>query len=74
MRQVEKDKDMNINFITKIFTNSPILIPKNVARKQHMIPAGIRKGLETKVNVYIGKSVLPPNICEKVSIYRILSR
>ena len=74
MRQVEKDEDININFITKNVTNSPIMIPKNVAGKHHMIPAGIRKGLKTKVNVYIGISVLPPNICEKVSIYRILSR
>lgn len=71
MKQVAKDEQVDIDFILKNIANGSIIIPKNVARKQHIKPRGIGKGLRTKVNVNIGTSTLYQNIDEEVSKAKI---
>ncbi|KAA2278712.1 phosphomethylpyrimidine synthase ThiC [Candidatus Nitrosocosmicus sp. SS] len=67
MKQVAKDEKVDVNFIVKHIANGSIIIPKNTARKQHIKPRGIGKGLKTKVNVNIGTSTLYQNIEEEIS-------
>jgi phosphomethylpyrimidine synthase len=67
MIQVAKEENVDINFILKHVAKGSIIIPKNIARKQHIKPTGIGKGLKTKVNVNIGTSTLYQNIEEEIS-------
>jgi phosphomethylpyrimidine synthase len=67
MKQVAKEENVDINFIVNNIAKGSIIIPKNVARKQHIKPTGIGKGLKTKVNVNIGTSTLYQNIEEEIS-------
>lgn len=71
MKIVAKDEDVDIDFILKNVANGSIIIPKNAARKQHIKPRGIGKGLRTKVNVNIGTSTLYQNIDEEISKAKI---
>lgn len=67
MKKVAKDEDIDINFIVKGIAKGSIIIPKNIARKQHINAIGIGKGLKTKVNVNIGTSTLYQNIDEEIA-------
>ena len=42
MKQVAKDEEVDIDFILKHVANGSIIIPKNMARKQHIKPTGIK--------------------------------
>ncbi|MGN6624145.1 MAG: phosphomethylpyrimidine synthase ThiC, partial [Candidatus Nitrosocosmicus sp.] len=53
IKQVAKDEELDIDFITRAIAKGSIIIPNNNERKhsqQHKI-IGIGKGLKTKVNV-----------------------
>ncbi|MGN6351067.1 MAG: phosphomethylpyrimidine synthase ThiC, partial [Candidatus Nitrosocosmicus sp.] len=69
IKQVAKDEELDIDFITRAIAKGSIIIPNNIERKhsqRHKI-IGIGKGLKTKVNVNIGTSTLYQNLTEETA-------